>query len=179
MNKQRGTVLIMALMFLVVLSLLGMGMVSSTSVEEKMSRNARDQDVAMQAAEAALRDARIRITGYWTNPAAPVSGFDFVDACTNGLCSRNATQPVYAQLNSGVPYLDGAPSVQLGYGTTGSPALVGVAQPPRYLIERIVIQKPGDTVTGTAGGLIAHRITAKGFGRSSSTQVILQEVVIL
>jgi len=173
-KKQRGTVLIMALMFLVVLSLLGMGMVSSTSVEEKMSRNARDQDVAMQAAEAALRDARIRITGYWSNPATPVSGFDFVDDCTNGLCSRNATQPVYTNFS-----LDAAPSSALGTGTTGSPALVGVAQPPRYLIERIVIQKPGDTVTGTAGGLIAHRITAKGFGRSSSTQVILQEVVIL
>src|SRR5207253_6062758 len=99
MIRQRGTVLLMALMFLVVLSMLGLAMVSSTSVEERMARNARDQDVAMQAAEAALRDARIRVTGQYTSPAAPLSSWSFADDCSNGLCSPNATQPVWSAFN--------------------------------------------------------------------------------
>jgi type IV pilus assembly protein PilX len=171
MNRQRGTVLLMALMFLVVLSLLGIAMVSSTSVEERMARNARDQDVAMQAAEAALRDARIRITGIYTNPPTPLNSWDFSDTCTNGLCTRNATQPVWSAYS-----LDTTPSQPLGT-TTGSPSMLGVSAAPRYLIERIIIQQPGAAITGVASGVTAHRITAKGVGRSSS--IIVQEVVIL
>ena len=93
MNRQRGTVLLMALMFLVVLSLLGIAMVSSTSVEEKMARNARDMDVATQAAEAALRDARIRIMGVYANPPTPLNSYAFADDCSNGLCSVNMFHP--------------------------------------------------------------------------------------
>jgi type IV pilus assembly protein PilX len=171
MNRQRGTVLLMSLMFLVVLSLLGIAMVSSTSVEERMARNARDQDVAMQAAESALRDARIRITGYYANPATPLNSWDFADDCSNGLCTRNATQPVWSNFS-----LDTTPSLALGT-TTGSPTIVGVSAQPRYLIERIIIQMPGGPITGVGSGLTAHRITAKGVGRSSN--IIVQEVVVL
>lgn len=171
MSRQRGTVLLMALMFMVVLSLLGIAMVSSTSVEEKMARNARDQDIALEAAEAALRDARIYVSGIYTYPETPLNSWNFADDCSNGLCSVNATQPVWSAFS-----LDTSPSIPIGT-TTGSPTLVGVASQPRYLVERIIIKRPGDSITGTAGGLTAHRITAKGVGRTSS--VIVQEVVIL
>ena len=171
MNRQRGTVLLMSLMFLVVLSLLGIAMVSSTSVEERMARNARDQDVAMQAAESALRDARIRITGYYANPATPLNSWDFADDCSNGLCTRNATQPVWSNFS-----LDTTPSTTLGT-TTNSPTIFGVSAQPRYLIERIIIQMPGGPITGVGSGLTAHRITAKGVGRSSN--IIVQEIVVL
>ena len=53
----------------------------------------------------------------------------------------------------------------------------GVVQQPRYLIERIIVQVPGGSLTNPGSGATAHRITAKGTGRSSS--VIVQEVVIL
>jgi len=171
MSRQRGTVLLMALMFMVVLSVLGIAMVSSTSVEERMARNARDQDIAMEAAEAALRDARIRVSGIYTYPETRPNSWDFADDCTNGLCSVNVTQPVWSSYS-----LDAAPSVALGT-VTGSPTLVGVTSQPRYLVERIVIRRPGDSITNTAGGLTAYRTTAKGVGRNSS--VIIQEVVIL
>jgi Tfp pilus assembly protein PilX len=55
--------------------------------------------------------------------------------------------------------------------------MLGVSAAPRYLIERIIIQQPGAAITGVASGVTAHRITAKGVGRSSS--IIVQEVVIL
>jgi type IV pilus assembly protein PilX len=163
---QRGAVLITVLMFLVALTLLGLGAVSQTSVEEKMAQNARDQDVALQAAEAALRDARIRITGVSASPATPVNFYDFTTTCTNGLCGQ-ATQPVFSNYS-----LDVAPSQPLGTGTT-TRTLGVVAQQPRYLIERISIQVPGTPIT--ASGISAYRITAKGFGRSANTQVIIQE----
>src|SRR5688572_9206262 len=57
-HRQRGAVLIVALLFLVMLTLLGVTAMTSSTMEERMAGNARDNGVAFQAAEAALRDAR-------------------------------------------------------------------------------------------------------------------------
>jgi len=56
----QGVVLIFSLVFLLVLTMLGVSVVGTTTSEEKMSRNFRDSLVAQSAAEAALRDAEIR-----------------------------------------------------------------------------------------------------------------------
>ncbi len=58
LRRQHGAVLIVALLFLVILTLLGLTAMSGTMMEERMSGNSRDMNVALQAAEAALRDAR-------------------------------------------------------------------------------------------------------------------------
>jgi type IV pilus assembly protein PilX len=58
LREQQGAVLIVALLFLVILTLLGLTAMSGTTMEERMSGNSRDMNVALQAAEAALRDAR-------------------------------------------------------------------------------------------------------------------------
>jgi type IV pilus assembly protein PilX len=53
-----GAVLIVTLMFLVILTLLGVTAMTSATMEERMAGNTRDAAVALQAAESALRDAR-------------------------------------------------------------------------------------------------------------------------
>jgi type IV pilus assembly protein PilX len=164
-RAQRGVTLMMVLMFMVALTLLGIGVISSTTTEEKMGQNARDQDVALEAAEAALRDARIRITGVSQNPVVAVDLTAFDAACTSGLCI-NATQPVYSNYS-----MSAAPSAAIGTGTT-SPTMVGVSAQPRYFIERIRMAIPG-----YADPVNVYRITAMGYGRSSDTQVLVQELV--
>src|SRR5688572_33183181 len=63
-HRERGAVLIVALLFLVMLTMLGITAMTGTTMEERMAGNARDNSVAFQAAEAALRDAR-RDLGEW------------------------------------------------------------------------------------------------------------------
>ena len=46
-----------ALMFLLVLAVLGVSALNSTVMQEKMVSNTKDVNLAFQAAEAALRDA--------------------------------------------------------------------------------------------------------------------------
>lgn len=58
LRRQHGAVLIVALLFLVILTLLGLTAMSGTTLEERMSGNSRDMNIALQSAEAALRDAR-------------------------------------------------------------------------------------------------------------------------
>ena len=55
--RQRGMSLFPAMMFLLVLAILGVAALNSTLLQEKMAGNTRDSNMAFQAAEAALRDA--------------------------------------------------------------------------------------------------------------------------
>src|SRR5215210_6741499 len=55
--RQSGAVLIVSLLFLVILTILGITAMTGTTLEHRMAGNTRDYAIAMQAAEAALRDA--------------------------------------------------------------------------------------------------------------------------
>lgn len=52
---QRGAVLIVSLIFLLVMTLVGVTAMQGTNMQERMSSNMQDRNVAFQAAEAALR----------------------------------------------------------------------------------------------------------------------------
>jgi type IV pilus assembly protein PilX len=176
--RQGGITLVITLVFMVALTLLGVGLVKATATEEQMGRNYRDYDRAFAAAEAALRDAEIRISGvYGAQPLSYPANWPATNTasnCSNGLCvfgSPNLPQPpIYANSSWS---LDASPAAQLG-NTTGTPAIVGVSQQPNYYIEYINIVGYG----AQGGTQPAFRITAKGYGLFSTTQVLLQEVVL-
>jgi len=189
----QGVVLIFSLVFLLVLTMLGVSVVGTTTSEEKMSRNFRDSLVAQSAAEAALRDAEIRLTGYYTDPPTRLNGI-YYDDCTRGLCDQtvalNRGQPVYDVLPMFTRDPDVDHAVALGGNVcggstavtgavTGSPLMVipGLSQPvqPCYLIEQLPSAMPGESASSVSS---YYRITAVGWGRNSTTQVTLQEEFI-
>jgi len=53
--RQRGVVLVISLLMLLVLTVLGLAATRSTALEERMTANQNDKEVAFQSAEAALR----------------------------------------------------------------------------------------------------------------------------
>ncbi len=56
-SKQKGSVLIISLLLLLVATILGLSSMQNTIIEEKMAGNLRHNYVAFQAAESALREA--------------------------------------------------------------------------------------------------------------------------
>lgn len=56
-NAQAGVALVVVLILLLVMTLLGLAVVRSTLLEEKMSSNLYDRSLAFQSAESALREA--------------------------------------------------------------------------------------------------------------------------
>jgi type IV pilus assembly protein PilX len=168
-KRQQGVVLVVALFFLVVMTVLGLSLAGSTTSEEKIARNFRDQDVAYAAAEAALRDAEMAITGMWQWPAILIDPLSFNPACSGGWCDAAAAQPVDASdfYGSSVP---GSNSVAIGT-VTGSPSVQGVANQPRYLVEYVQAGVGAATTSK-----YVYRITAQAQGRSPDTRVVLQEV---
>jgi len=83
-QRQKGAVLVISLLMLLVLTLLGINSMSSSSLEEKMAHATLDRNVALQSAEAALREAENWLEGIVATAA--LTG-------NNGLYGLNDTAP--------------------------------------------------------------------------------------
>jgi type IV pilus assembly protein PilX len=174
MRAQRGVSLVIALMFLIVLTVLGLVAVRSSTVQERMAGNDRDRAIAFEAAEAALRDAERDVQ-------ANLSAADPFDAaCTGGLCLPSGVAT--ANWNS-ITWAGGTSRIY-GVNTGAGAYPLAVANPPRYIVELFeeVNASPGNTAKVQPGSSVGKatpfRITARGWGRRPGTQVELQSVYI-
>ena len=172
MQSQRGASLVIALMFLIVLTILGLVAVRSSTVQERMAGNDRDRAVAFEAAEAALRDAERDIQANVT------SANPFDNVCTDGLCLPATVATPNWNSNS----WSGATSRIYGVNSGAGAFPLAVSNAPRYIIELLpdVPAGSGNTLntnarSSTRGGT-AYRITARGWGRRPGTAVMLQSV---
>lgn len=171
----QGAALIAGLAFLVMLTLIAITAARMAGLEEKMSGNARDRSLALQAAELALRDAERDIRGGAgvTRPTQ-ISGIsNFVSACTDGLCYNGTTgsadgtnwnvTPVWSLVD-----MTAAPSVAHG-NFTGAANIGGVFAQPRYIIEGVEKKASGEVV-------YFYRITVRAVGANPNTVVWMQEI---
>lgn len=159
----KGFALITGLIFLVVLTLIGLTAAAMVSGEEKMFSNTRDRAVALEAAELALRDAERDILN--TGRVVGITGF--TPSCANGLCWNGLagySTPVWRTVD-----MSAAPSVEYG-DYTGAAAIAGVASQPRYIIEGRYLFEPGYDPE------VYYMITARATGANAQTVVVVQEV---
>jgi type IV pilus assembly protein PilX len=136
---------------------------TSTTLEERMSGNARDQNIAMQAAEAALRDAEKDLTG---SAVARIAVANFVASCARALCAEGTP----------LTYVDDVLKSAFYGQFTGELALRGTVQQPRYVLELLTALPPQVPAPPAGQSVRNFRITAKGFGRNVNTIVIVQTV---
>jgi type IV pilus assembly protein PilX len=171
-STQRGAALLTALVFLVVLTLLGIGVYSTTTSEEKMARNFRDKEIALQSAEAALNEAKMLINGSYNSGGTqrkPLSEESCYRSTPTGFTCDPTTPVATLDLFSGS--ITGAPVGQIG--TDISPTIVGLynSNQPRYLV---VWQPP--SVCGISNTSYCFQIVAQGRGRLANTRVNLVEL---
>lgn len=189
-SGQQGAALLMALMFLVILTMIGFSSITSTTLEERMARNSRESNIAFQAAETALRDGETDLAGTGTSarvPAITVGDFTPVAAgdCTgDGLCKPATADPQvwdgtssmledtgksvrYGTYSDATPFPKSPQNTETGYTASQIPS-GGVAKQPRYVIEYL----------GVSGAQDVFRITGIGYGSMPTTKVILQEEVL-
>ena len=170
-GAQRGMALITSLLFMVAALILGVSVMSTNVMQERMLGNARDQDLAMQAAEAALRDAEQEIAAGFVDATLL-----FTDACANGLCTppsqRTPRSPLPVHLQPGFTWVG-----KRAYGAnTGVDPFPMVSGQPVYVIEFLGFLPPRPGRSLTAGSPPAFRITARATGARASTVVILQTI---
>lgn len=164
LGRQDGAALIVSLLFLVMLTLIGVSAMTTTTLEEKMAGNARDYNVALQAGEAALKDAWVDIN------SARISGMaGFDTACSDGLCERSTATSV--PVWSGMDWSSGGPATVYG-SKTGAMGLPGANAAPRYILE--VLEDPRSTLVMGGRKTFLYRATARAFGTSETSQATVQ-----
>ena len=180
--RERGISLVTTLVLMLATLGLGVAVMGVNAMEERMIANTKDRDLALQAAEAALREGEQDIATN-VNPATA-----FTDTCANGLCTPPSQRDSLGSLAS-LPVDD----ARLGfdwttdatvrrYGQyTGTAEFPSVAQQPRYVIEKFsYLGTPaGESVVlgaePTAPG-VGYRITARATGARPETVVVLQSI---
>lgn len=166
LGAQRGSALIISLLILVVLTMIGLSTMGGAGLQERMAGNSRDLSLAFQAAEAALREGE----RHYATTVEP---------------ELRENPGHFASEQPGLVAPGTAPD--LGADATWAAARVaaadigGVAEPPRFLIERIRHRKVNDVDNSNDYGNPVDeqawiRVTARGHGGSRAAQVILQSV---
>lgn len=176
-KPQQGISLVIVMIFLVILSVLGVSAIQTSTLSSRIARNEADRNLAFQAAEAALRDAELDARNLKYDLSVCVKGVGgcrtqpndrgsyFTNACTDGRCaSVTGATPVWETASR---WSSSGSSV--AYGTyTGAAQIKLVSQQPRYLLEAFQVD-----------GKSLYRITSVGFGVSPSSQVMMQNVIIV
>jgi type IV pilus assembly protein PilX len=163
-RHQRGVVLVVSLVMLLVVTLLAVSSMQGTVLEEKMAGNSKDRNLAFQTTESAVREAEMYIEGI-----VSMGSFDG----TGGLYGFANAVPYYA---SSTTWSDGTQHVVAANN-------YGSYEAPRYFIKHFT------TVAGTEGAMnmsgygdnkgtgdvTIFKITSRGTGgHADSAEVILR-----
>lgn len=161
--RQRGAVLAVSLIILVVLTLVSVTAMRGTLIDERVSGNFADSNVALQAAEAALRDGEQILQ----QPLLP----DFNN--TNGLYqpAPAASAPRWQTIN-----WNSAAAVRSYGGFAGAPSPLEKASARYFLEELPVLMTPGESLSADTpvDEVGMYRITARGVGIGGNAVAVLQ-----
>ena len=187
-KTEGGFVLVTALMFLVALTVLGMSIMGTNTLEERLAGYFRDRQLALESAEAALREAERDLV----YSGRIIGEMDFkagcgVDGAQDGRCLPETDgTPVWVDLQDDAGWMNGTDTGKsVKYGThsmsssvSPSTPLLHVAAQPRYVIEVLSVIPPGAEqnigIDAKVSSFFFYRVTAVGFGRRISTRVVLQ-----
>jgi type IV pilus assembly protein PilX len=179
--RQKGATLFTALMFLIMLTVLGVNVAQLSVSEERMAGNTRNRDLAFQSASSALKYVELNLASgdnlkgnIPTNPPSTTDGSKIAPGYWNvNVCLPNTA----AYWNeTGAPDCTSTTTTPVikkftwSSTTAASPKhqLQQVASQPMFVVERF----PND-----ASGHEIYRVTAKGVGGDASAVVILQSII--
>jgi len=159
-TKTHAAVLAIGLIILFVMTLIGVTVLQSTSLEEKITANLNDTNIAMQSADTALREAERIIEGL-----SDTSGF----GTGGGLyLAGNAPDPFSASTWSGTT------------SRTATATIPNVVT-PRYFIEVVGVYSGGPDINvynygqdPRGGSVTVFRIVARGTGGTGTSDVMLE-----
>jgi type IV pilus assembly protein PilX len=160
-NRQSGIALFVALMLLLILSMIGLVIGRTQTVEERMARNENDNQIATQSAEAALRNAEAILGN------APPVGVFAADTAGYYAMSPTTGSPI-----SAVNWNN--PAQVVAYSGPALSTLPPAAQTPRIALELMGYGAvPGDDLSNPPP---TYRVTVQALNADGNPSRKLQTV---
>ena len=176
-SSQQGATLIIALIFLVVLGLLGVTVASNNTLQERMAGNTRNRDLAFQAAEHSLETADA-ILG---DTSAPINDIkNYIDvSIARGAVPTPSPLPTLPSLPACLLLNGESHPNDLDYwkntfdwssACSPSTTLAQIHAQPQYVVEKM----PDANVDADPALEQFYRVTVRGVGGIDEAPVILQ-----
>ena len=169
-KRERGAVLVISLLLLLVMTLLGLGASQSTRLQERMAGNQRDQEVALQGAEASLRAAEALLSPLRAtvvtcrNPSASCDAYEMQTLVDGSNVALDLANQADAWWN------------QFGRDYAAAASLTNVATTPEFVNERVAEARDVLSVGGPGLDVVRdfYRATARSTGVTDTAQVVIQ-----
>lgn len=165
-KRETGAVILVTLMMVLLLTIIGISAIKSSSLQELMAGNMRDRNLGFQAAEYALRVGENNLEAFTARPL-----FD----CSNAFCDEQKAQDAV---------IFWAPSDWAATAKAVDDNLVQVSAKPAFVVEQLpIVHGENAALEGSGidigslsvtGDADPFRITARGTGTTTTTEVILQ-----
>ena len=174
-----GAVLITGLLILAVMTILGLGFMRGTILQERMTGNLKEQAGAFQAAEAALQAALTAIEQSASPPeldawgagslveACKVTDSDAASACTH-------LEAVLSDWRSSAAPTQGVPLANLGDSAFSG---VSADRQPRVVVEERYVPPLDFESAARDRGIHFYTVSALGIGQTGQSRTILQTTV--
>jgi len=168
--RQRGTVLVVSLIVLLVMTLIGITSMQTTVLEERMAGNLREHNLAFQAGEAAQQLALTYLESLSHAPVASDSGGQHVwTGCRVGDTVANCSVCSEAWLQ-----VDG---IVYGDETLPGDVLAGVGEQPRLAIQDRYVPPLDLKKAEIGGGIHFYSVCSEGTGMSPKVKALLSTTV--
>lgn len=190
-TKQSGSILLLSLVMLLILSLVGVASIGNVNLNERMASNYRDHDISFQAAEAALAEGERRAESYSDAfsendfQAGCTSANCFTSTCKNGFCF-NGNYPVSGSCVLSLPasplWLEDSTWTTAGRARESQADFPTLPIQPKYIIE-FMCYVIADTSAGlpvaptppyTNEWAYMYRVTAYAEGATGGSRTMLQ-----
>ncbi|KEQ15016.1 pilus assembly PilX family protein [Endozoicomonas numazuensis] len=175
MKYQPGSVLLVSLVLLLILTVAGITSIRMTSLEEKMTGNFRNEQLAFHSAEVGVLEAE----SYVENTVFSLSNFD--SGCSNGLCFSGSNSIDVGTCENGTakPWEDESVWTTSTKHRTTVINLAGISAQAKYIVEfRCYLPKESDGPIPDPASFTDwaqfYRITVLATGGSTDARVMLQ-----
>ena len=162
--KQNGTVIVVGLIMMLVMTLIAISSMNHAAITEKMAHNNRDLLVSFQAAESALKNGE----NWLQNQLAPPTENT---TCTSPPCDVWAADILTTIWNQSASWWS-------AQSTTISTSMSGVNSQPSYIIEAsgFVPYELSPDARSKGQGYYFYRVTAKGTGGTDNAQSLVESI---
>ncbi len=178
-SRQQGAVLYIALILLLILTIIGITAARLQTGEAVMARNDHNHQLALQAAEAALRDAEINLAdGNWSIPqfAANAGGLYVLQTEVQGGTANSIADTI--NWNAAFPAPNPAAMTYTGPALANAPASPVLTQ---VIIEDLPpVARAGDplgTPSNQTQSCAVYRVTVHAVGGDASASATLQSII--
>ena len=189
-KKNKGSALILSLVLLTILTLLTFTASHDAILQEKMSSNLRNEFLAFEAAESALRSAEQWLTELTTKPIASDNANQGIYSKSSIDTDQNSQRPWWLEaktsdwnnlakttLSNNLPNQN--ENIDLAFDLNSANEVMFLPIQPQYIIEELKFVR--DTLNqgqhSDHHGKNFYQITAKGVGINNRSQVILQSTL--